>query len=98
MHIALHKTLGWDPPSYAHLPNIIDSNGKKLSKRNPSFLTRHFRDRGILPEALTSYASLLGFSPTKELSTKEDLINDVSFLYQFIFSTNPFFFIFLFFL
>lgn len=77
MHIALYGAFGWNPPLYAHLPNIIDSNGKKLSKRNPSFLIKHFRDRNILAEALTSYTSLLGFSPTKELSTREDLINDV---------------------
>lgn len=32
-HLALYKALGLEPPSFAHLPLLINPDGSKLSKR-----------------------------------------------------------------
>lgn len=34
LHLLLYDALGWKSPEFAHLPLILDKNGKKLSKRN----------------------------------------------------------------
>lgn len=34
LHLLLYDALGWKAPEFAHLPLLLDKNGKKLSKRN----------------------------------------------------------------
>ncbi|WP_185866888.1 glutamate--tRNA ligase [Blattabacterium cuenoti] len=39
LHILLYRALGWTPPHFAHLPLILNKNGKgKISKRNTNSL------------------------------------------------------------
>ena len=79
------SAFGWTSPKYAHLPLILNPNGKgKLSKRSgekngfPVFPIRWkgekeipgFKEIGILPEALINYISTLGWTPDE---TKEIL-------------------------
>lgn len=49
-------------PIYAHLPMVLDSNKKKLSKRDKISSIIEFRDAGFLPEALLNYLVRLGWS------------------------------------
>ncbi len=35
LHLLLYDALGWKAPEYAHLPLLLDADGKKMSKRNP---------------------------------------------------------------
>ncbi|NIA06035.1 MAG: glutamate--tRNA ligase [Actinobacteria bacterium] len=62
-HIVLRQALGYPQPRYAHLPLILDMQGKKLSKRDADVDVHSFRRAGFLPEALVNFIVLLGWSP-----------------------------------
>ena len=59
--LLIGKALNFASPLYAHLPLIVSSTGKKLSKRDGDVCVEDFRNRGILPEALCNYMALLGW-------------------------------------
>ena len=95
LHTLLYEAFGWKSPKYAHLPLILNPNGKgKLSKRSgekngfPVFPIRWkgekeilgFKEIGILPEALINYISTLGWTPDE---TKEVLsLNELKELFS----------------
>ncbi|SNC58419.1 glutamate--tRNA ligase [Sodalis endosymbiont of Henestaris halophilus] len=60
--INILKTLGGPVPHYAHVSMILDTNGKKLSKRQGAVGVIQYRDDGFLPEALINYLVRLGWS------------------------------------
>lgn len=73
-HIMLYQAFGWALPSFAHVPNVLDTNGKKLSKRKGAKSVLDYKSEGILSEALLNYLMLLGWSPKEDreiLSTEE---------------------------
>ncbi|AIO18072.1 Glutamate--tRNA ligase [Candidatus Izimaplasma bacterium HR1] len=59
----LYKALGWDEPTYVHLPHVIKEGGKKLSKREGDAYYTDFIKRGYLPDAIVNFLVLLGWSP-----------------------------------
>jgi len=73
-HILLFRAFGADPPAFAHLPLILGSDRKRLSKRTGATSVEEYRDIGILPEALFNFLTLLGWSPggDRELFSKEE--------------------------
>jgi len=60
--ILIAKALGLPIPEYAHLPLILGSDKKKLSKRHGITSVDIYRQEGYLPEALMNYLGLLGWS------------------------------------
>ncbi|MFZ2500385.1 MAG: glutamate--tRNA ligase family protein [Minisyncoccia bacterium] len=74
--ILIQRALGLPVPLYAHLPLIMDSNHKKLSKRAGAKALTEYRTLGILPEALLNYLSFLGWNPGdgREYLSREDLV------------------------
>ena len=60
--INIFNALGFAAPEYAHIPLILDPEGKKLSKRHGAASVLEYRDRGYLPEALLNYLVRLGWS------------------------------------
>ena len=58
--------LGHQPPVYAHVPDVLGDDGKKLSKRHGATSVEEFRDAGYLPEALMNFLALLGWAPDGE--------------------------------
>ena len=52
-----------DLPVFAHLPLLVNEQGKKLSKRKDPVAVEDYRDQGYLPEAFVNYLALLGWSP-----------------------------------
>jgi len=59
----IFRALGHAFPAYAHVPMILGEDGKKLSKRDTNTLSvLHYREQGILPEALLNYLVRLGWS------------------------------------
>ena len=54
--------LGGTPPVYAHVPSVLGTDGKKLSKRHGAVGVDEFRNAGYLPEALMNFLALLGWS------------------------------------
>jgi glutamyl-tRNA synthetase len=61
--IALYRALGHPPPVFAHVPMILGTDGKKLSKRHGATAVGDYQDRGILPAAMRNFLALLGWSP-----------------------------------
>jgi glutamyl-tRNA synthetase len=72
----IQRALGLPTPLYAHLPLILDSNHKKLSKRTGARALTEYRDLGILPEALLNYLAFLGWNPgdEREYLSRDELI------------------------
>lgn len=79
-HIALFRALGAPVPRYAHLPMIVNAQGKPYSKRDGDAYVGEFRDRGILADALFNYLALLGWSPGdgRELMSRVEMIEAFS--------------------
>lgn len=60
--VELYNALGWDAPNFSHIPLIHGEDGAKLSKRHGALGVEHYRDLGILPEAMRNYLLRLGWS------------------------------------
>lgn len=79
--VALYEALGFHVPIFAHLSTILGPDRERLSKRHGATSVAHFREIGILPEALINYLALLGWAPTggeKEIFTVEALVREFS--------------------
>ncbi|TML71486.1 MAG: glutamate--tRNA ligase [Actinobacteria bacterium] len=64
--IQILRALGHDPPVYAHLANLLGTDGKKLSKRHGATSLDEFRAAGYVPAALLNFLALLGWAPDGE--------------------------------
>jgi glutamyl-tRNA synthetase len=77
-NVLLWEALNYGPlPVYAHLPLLLDTARKKLSKRRgDKVAVEDYRDDGYLPEAMRNYLALLGWSPggDREILTVEEMI------------------------
>lgn len=65
-HVLLYRAFGWDMPHFAHVPLMLDSQRKKLSKRYGAVMVQDFRATGYFPQALTNYVALCGWNPGTE--------------------------------
>ena len=59
--LQIYQAMGWQPPSFAHIPLIHGPDGAKLSKRHGALGVEAYRDLGYLPEALRNYLLRLGW-------------------------------------
>jgi glutamyl-tRNA synthetase len=57
----IYQGLGWETPTWAHLPLIHGPDGAKLSKRHGAQAVGEFADMGYLPEAMRNYLAKLGW-------------------------------------
>ncbi|HEX8232235.1 MAG TPA: glutamate--tRNA ligase [Caulobacteraceae bacterium] len=68
----IYQALGWQVPSFAHVPLIHGPDGAKLSKRHGAQAVGEYADMGYLPEALRNYLARLGWGHgDNELFTDE---------------------------
>ncbi|MBI3211068.1 MAG: glutamate--tRNA ligase [Simkania negevensis] len=79
-HIFLYEAFGWTPPQFMHMPLLIGSDGKKLSKRRNPTSVFYYQDSGYLPTAFVNFMTLMGYSMPgdKEIYTLEEIIQDFS--------------------
>ena len=79
-HIALYEAFGWDPPKFAHLPQVLGPDKAKLSKRHGAKSVLEYRENGYLPEALFNFLASLGFNDgtTQEIYTHDELVKAFS--------------------
>ncbi|WP_221207651.1 glutamate--tRNA ligase [Streptosporangium becharense] len=59
----LWQALGVAPPTWAHVPVIVNEKRQKLSKRRDKVALESYRDEGYLAEAMVNYLMLLGWGP-----------------------------------
>jgi glutamyl-tRNA synthetase len=60
--INIIRALGEEPPIYAHVPNVLGTDGKKLSKRHGATGVDELRQEGYYAPALLNFLALLGWS------------------------------------
>jgi glutamyl-tRNA synthetase len=65
-HVLLYQYFGWKLPVFCHLPLLRNPDKSKLSKRKHPTSVNYYRDIGILPEALTNYLGMMGWSMPDE--------------------------------
>ncbi len=75
-HILLWQALGRTPPEFAHVPLILGTDKKKLSKRHGMTSVTEYERIGYLPDAMVNFLALLGWSPggDREVMSREELI------------------------
>jgi glutamyl-tRNA synthetase len=57
----IYDAMGWDVPSFSHIPLIHGPDGAKLSKRHGALAVEAYADMGYLPEAMRNYLLRLGW-------------------------------------
>ncbi len=75
-HIALFRAFGAEPPKYAHIPLILNSDGSKMSKRDRGASLAAYMKEGFVPEAVVNYLCLLGWSPkgNREVISRNEVV------------------------
>jgi glutamyl-tRNA synthetase len=86
LHVQIWQAFGWDMPIHAHLPVMLNPNGKgKMSKRNPPrdkhgniipVMVHDYINAGYLPEAMTNFLANIGwnFGDEREYFTMAEAI------------------------
>lgn len=76
--ILIQEAIGAARPVYAHIPLILDSDRKKLSKRKhgPAVQIDTYMKEGYLPDALLNFLAFIGWNPggEKEVYTLPELV------------------------
>jgi glutamyl-tRNA synthetase len=61
-HVLLYQYFNWEPPVFAHLPLLRNPDKSKLSKRKNPTGINYYRDAGYLPEAISNYLGMMGYT------------------------------------
>ncbi len=74
-HVLLFQALGRPVPAFAHVPLILGTDKKRLSKRHGATSVTEYTRMGYLPEAMVNFLALLGWSPgdDRELLSRDEL-------------------------
>ncbi len=64
--LVIYEALAWAPPQFAHLPVILGTDRKKLSKRLGDTAVRDYRRHGYLPEVMLNFFALMGWYPEED--------------------------------
>ena len=62
-HLRLYEAFGWTPPTYMHLPLLLNPDGSKMSKRRNPTSVEYYRRAGYVPQALLNYLTLMAHPP-----------------------------------
>ena len=86
LHALIWRAFGWEMPVFAHLPVMLNPNGKgKMSKRNPPrdkfgnvipVMVHHYMENGYLPQAMVNFLAQIGwnFGDDREVFTIQEAI------------------------
>ncbi|MBR3051097.1 MAG: glutamate--tRNA ligase [Selenomonadaceae bacterium] len=84
-HVLLYEFFGWELPTFIHLAPVMgkaeDGTVSKPSKRHAATSFNDLIEAGYLPEAITNYVALLGWSPKnscQEIFSMDELIANFS--------------------
>ncbi len=72
----LYRALGYPEPVFGHVPLILGSDGRRLSKRHGATAVGDYESQGILPEAMVNFLALLGWNPgdEREVMGRDELV------------------------
>ena len=75
-HVIMYDAFGWKAPTFAHIPLLLWTDKKKLSKRTWDVAVENYIESWYLTESLINYIALLGWNPktTEEFFTMDELI------------------------
>lgn len=59
---------------YAHLPIILNDDGKKMSKLDDASNVKWLLEEGFLPSAISNYLILIGNNPPKEIFSLDEAV------------------------
>ncbi|OGH61055.1 MAG: glutamate--tRNA ligase [Candidatus Lindowbacteria bacterium RIFCSPLOWO2_12_FULL_62_27] len=78
--IVIYQALGEKLPTYVHIPLILGSDRKRLSKREGAENVLEYREAGFLPDAVLNFLALLGWSHPegREILGRDELIRAFS--------------------
>lgn len=73
--ILIYQALGLPTPEFAHISLILNTEGKKMSKRDGDTAVIDYKGKGYLPEAVVNFIALMGWSPEgeEEFFTMEEM-------------------------
>jgi glutamyl-tRNA synthetase len=79
-HVLLFEACGAPIPEFAHVPLILGTDKKRLSKRHGATSVMEYPRLGYLPEGMVNFLALLGWSPgsDEELFSKAELVDRFS--------------------
>jgi glutamyl-tRNA synthetase len=74
--VLLYHAFAKPVPAFAHVPLIMGPDKKRLSKRHGATSVMEYARLGYLPDAMTNFLALLGWSPggDRELFTRDELV------------------------
>ena len=71
----LYRLLGYDAPSFSHVPLLVDEKGVRLSKRHGALAVAALRERGVRAEKIIGLlAWLAGLLPSLEAAKPQELV------------------------
>ncbi len=79
-HVLLYEAFGWTPPTFAHVPLLLNADRSKMSKRHGDVMVRDFAAKGYFPDALVNFVALCGWNPgtDREMFSMDELIGEFS--------------------
>lgn len=74
--LLMFRAMDLEPPTFAHIPLILNAQGKKLSKRDMDVNMLDYRDKGYPVDAVFNYISLLGwsYSGDQDVFTRDEMV------------------------
>jgi glutamyl-tRNA synthetase len=75
-HVLLFGAFGREAPAFAHVPLILGTDKKRLSKRHGATSVTEYQRQGYSSEAMVNFLALLGWSPggDQEIFTRDELV------------------------
>jgi glutamyl-tRNA synthetase len=93
--LAVYNALGWQAPTFCHLPLVVGMDGRRLAKRHGDTRLSTYRDHGFQPEAIIGRLAcqsglidrceavhpreLLGIDPLAKLHEEPLVVNSTNF-------------------
>ncbi len=78
--ILIFQAMGWEIPTYAHLPIVLGTDKQKLSKRRGALPMLDYRELGYLPESVFNCVAMVGWNPgngsEQELFSRDELVKN----------------------
>ncbi|MEX2468317.1 MAG: glutamate--tRNA ligase [Pseudohongiellaceae bacterium] len=61
-HVLLYRYFDWQEPVFCHMPLLRNPDKSKLSKRKNPTSINYYRDMGYLPQTVTNYLGMMGWT------------------------------------